>query len=296
MSFPFPRPKREAREQVSEPLKLEQASVTEERKEEQDETTQSPTIDENELSLQKEVRDDHWSLSSSQAPDERSFIIPEETRFKLADNTIERDQRFEEEWPNVSSLAEEKKSSSPLDPNRERAISVIPFISLCWALLLVFSLITLVHRAQPSTIETMIGMIPWLGSYVLRNTHLQRAIVLQSVRPSLQTIMGNREVFVISGVAFNRNPVSVREVRVEGYIFNAAGKEIERQAISVGNAISSKIIRDLTSQEISILQKLNPQRRFEIPPEESASFVIVFLKPRGEIKAFSCRVVSAQST
>ena len=99
---------------------------------------------------------------------------------------------------------------------------------------------------------------------------------------------------MVSGLVVNRNPVSVREVRVEGQTFNAQGREIERQEISVGNAISSRILRDLTVQEISILQRLNPQKRFEIAPDGSASFVIVFLKPSGEIKDFGCRVLSAE--
>ena len=130
---------------------------------------------------------------------------------------------------------------------------------------------------------------------VLKNNHLRPGIALQSLRPSFQTIQGNRQVFVLSGTAVNRNPVSVREVRLEGHIFNAEGKEIDRQIISVGNAISAKMLRDLTAQEISILQRLNPQKRFEIHSDESAGFVMVFLKPSAEVKNFSCRVLSVEA-
>jgi hypothetical protein len=160
--------------------------------------------------------------------------------------------------------------------------------------LLIYALLALTHQAQPLTTERLIKAVPWLGPSVLRNDHLRKGVSLQSLRSGFEKILGNREVFVVSGVAVNRNPMSVREVQIEGYVYNAEGREIERQAISIGNALSSKIIRDLTAQEISILQRLSPQKRFEISPQESAAFVIVFLKPTREIKDFSCRVLSAE--
>lgn len=225
---------------------------------------------------------------------DNSFTIPEEDRSLQIDSATEATPEFEEEWQDSSPVLEEREPITALYPDQDRPVSTLPYISLFGVLLLIYSLLTLMHQAQPRTLETFLKTIPWLGSSVFKNNHLRQGIVLQSLRPSFQKILGKRKVFVISGVAINRNPVSVREVRVEGHIFNAEGKEIEHQAISVGNAISSKIIRDLTAQEISILQKLNPQKRFEIPPQESAGFVIVFLKPSGEIKDFSCRVLSAE--
>jgi hypothetical protein len=88
----------------------------------------------------------------------------------------------------------------------------------------------------------------------------------------------------------------VREVRLEGYIFNAEGTEIGRQLISVGNPISANLLRDMEAKEVSILQEIGPQKRFSIPPDESAPFVIVFLKPPKEIKNFAVRILDAEAS
>ncbi len=173
-------------------------------------------------------------------------------------------------------------------------VSVIPYISLFGLLLLGFSLLTLMHQFQPERLEAYLKPIPWFGPTVLENKHLREGVVVGSLRTSFQRVLGNREVFVITGKIYNRNPVSVGEIRVEGQIHAGEGKEIARQAISVGNPISQKIIRDMTVREIAILQRLRPQKRFEVAPEGSAAFTIVFLKPTKEIKTFSCQVLSAK--
>lgn len=259
-----------------------------------DEEQPSPRTDEVQSSSLSKEKEDSWSITPTHTRDEDRFTIPEENRPPRMDTPAEVNPEFEEDWQNASPPLEESETTPPLDPYRDRPLSTLPYLSLFGALLLIYSLLTVMQQSQPRTIETLIKVIPWLGSSVFKNNHLRQEITLQSLRPSFQTIMGNREVFVLSGVAVNRNPVSVREVRIEGHIYNAEGKEIERQTISVGNAISSKIIRDLTAQEISILQKLSPQKRFEISPDESAGFVIVFLKPSGEVKNFSSLVLSAE--
>lgn len=240
----------------------------------------------------KGAKEESWSLTAAPPEQEKSFTIPDENRSFSVESPSESSDELQDNWQDALPMLEEREAGQGAD--RDRPLSVVPYISLFGALLLAYALIALMYQAQPKTIETAIKTIPWLGQALLKNNHLRHGMVLQSIRPGFQTIQGNREVFVLSGLAVNRNAVSVREVRVEGFIFNAEGKEIDRQTISVGNAISSKILRDLTTQEISILQRLNPQKRFEISPDQSAGFVIVFLKPSAEVKNFSCRVLSVE--
>ena len=175
----------------------------------------------------------------------------------------------------------------------ETPLSVTPYLSLFVILLIIFSMTTVMHQAQPTRLESLIKAIPWYGPLVFKNNYLRKGVSLTSLRSGYQKIQGNREVFVISGEVLNRNPVVVREVQLEGLIYAAGNKEVGRQVISVGNAISSKIIQDMTSREISILQRLKPHTKFSIPPEESSSFAIVFLKPIRNIKSFSCVVLTA---
>jgi predicted Zn finger-like uncharacterized protein len=173
-------------------------------------------------------------------------------------------------------------------------LSVAPYLTLAALLVLFFSMVTLVYSSQPAYLDALLKTIPGLGPSVFKNNHLKDGISLQSVTGRAQTIKGNREVFTISGLALNRNTVSVRALRLEGYIYNADGKELARQASWVGSPISPRIIRDVEPKELSILQELNPQKRFEILPEQSAPFIIVFPKPAKEIGSFGYRVLSAE--
>lgn len=248
----------------------------------------------------EEKNEDHPSSGTVEEqlprPAANPFTISEEGGSLQLDTSTDKGKEFEEDWQKSFPQPGEREPIPALDPDRDRPVSTRLCLSLFGALLLIYSLITLMHQAQPKTVETFIKTIPWLGFSVFKNNHLPQGIALQSLRPRFQTISGNRKVFVISGMAVNHNPVSVRGVRVEGHIYNREGKEIGRQAIWVGNAISPKIVKNLTAQEISILQKLSPQMRFEIDPEGSAGFVIVFLKPGREVKEFSFRVLSVEES
>jgi predicted Zn finger-like uncharacterized protein len=181
-----------------------------------------------------------------------------------------------------------------LDPYRDQPASTVPFLSLFGLLVMLFGFATAFHLAHPNVSEGIVKSIPLVGPSVLKNSHLKNSVTLQSLRASHQTIQGNREVLVITGVAQNQNPVVIREVRVAGQLYNLEGKEIEQQIIWIGNAISPRIIRGMTVQDISDLQRLKPLKTFEIPPGDSIPFTIVFLKSTKEIKDFSCEVLTAE--
>jgi predicted Zn finger-like uncharacterized protein len=225
--------------------------------------------------------EESWSITTSR-PEEEPFDISPEVP-------------TDSDKPSVQSPSPygERETLVAENPHQEHPLSILPYLTLFCCLLLFYSVLTFVNQARPQTVETFLRAIPWLGDSVFKNNHLRLGVDLKSLRPGFQPIPGGREVFVISGVAVNHNPVSVRGIQLEGNIYNAQGKEIERQTIWVGNAISSKIIRGMTAQEISDIQKLPPLRRFEIAPEQPMAFAIIFFKPSGEIKYFSCRVLSS---
>ncbi len=229
------------------------------------------------------------ATSAHEQDTSQPFTPPSPTDWKA-------DFEAEEEEENFPFEEEETQSDTADDPRQANGLSVIPFISLFGLLLLIFFMATLTYQAKPTQLESLIKAIPWFGPLVITNNHLREGIVVSSLRSDFQTIFGGHRVFVISGKIINRTSVSVGEIRVEGQIYSVGGERIKSQAISVGNAISTKIIQDMTAREISILQRLKPQKRFEIPPEESAAFTIVFLKPTKKIKSFSCRVLSAKGT
>jgi predicted Zn finger-like uncharacterized protein len=181
-----------------------------------------------------------------------------------------------------------------LDPYRDQPASTVPFLSLFGFLVILFGFATAFHLAHPNVAEGIVRSIPLVGPAVLKNNHLKNGVALQSLGVSHQTIQGNREVLVVTGVAQNQNPIVIREVRVAGQLYNLEGKELEQQIIWIGNAISPRIIRGMTVQDISDLQRLKPLKTFEIPPGDSIPFTIVFLKSTKEIKDFSCEVLTAE--
>ncbi|MEC4679798.1 MAG: hypothetical protein VST67_03760, partial [Nitrospirota bacterium] len=208
------------------------------------------------------------------------------------------DFEAKEEEENFPFQEEETEAETADNPRQAIGLSVIPFISLFGLLLLIFFMTTLTYQyqAKPTQLESLIKVIPWFGPLIIKNTHLREDLVVSSLRFDFKTISEGHRVFVISGKIINRSSVSVREIRVEGQIYSAAGERIKSQAISIGNPISTKIIQDMTAREITDLQRMKPLKRFEILPEESAAFTIVFLKLTKNIKSFSCRVLSAKET
>jgi predicted Zn finger-like uncharacterized protein len=257
-------------------------------------TTNGPAAaKENTATLTIEQQDQDWSITPPAAVEE-SFTLMNEKSFAEIQNPIEQSFDFASERPAVTK--HEETSSEASAEASSRPFSVAPWLLFCGGLLLLFSGLTLVYQARPQPIESSLKAVPWIGSSVLKNDYLRQGIMLQAGRPRFQRILGNREVFLLSGVALNRNRVKVREVKIEGYVFGSDGKVLERQNITVGNAISSKIVRDLTTQEIATLQRQSPIRRFEIPPDESAPFSIVFLKSSTQIKSFGYRVLSADES
>lgn len=243
----------------------------------------------------EEQRDKEWSFPSGEPSGENIAASAKAQPSPEVDAARAAISEFEDTWERSFPTPDEEEIAAS-DADQERPASTVPYFSLFAVLLLLYSIATLVNQIQPSALESLFKKVPWFGPSVFQNNHLRQGIALQSLRPGSQTILGNREVFVLSGVAHNRNTDSVREIQVEGRVYDAHGKEVGRQAVWVGNAITPKILKDLTAQEITILQKLSPQKRFEIPPQKAASFVIVFLRPPGEIKNFSCRVISAGGT
>jgi predicted Zn finger-like uncharacterized protein len=181
-----------------------------------------------------------------------------------------------------------------IEPYRDQQASTVPFLTLFGLLVVLFSFAAAYYQAHPSASEDVVGKIPLVGSSVLKNNHLHNGVLLKSLQGSYQMIQGNREVFVVSGTAINQNPVVIRKVRLAGQIFSAEGKELEQQSMWIGNALSPKIVRGMTVQDVTDLQKLEPLRNFEIPPGDSVPFTLVFTKPNKVAKTFSCEVTAAE--
>jgi hypothetical protein len=236
-----------------------------------------------------------WSMSAPEETPEEPITMtaPHPIEAKIVDEPVvtQPNQISTEADPPSRETAE---NIVPINTFRDQAASTVPYLTLFGLLLIFFFLTTAYLEAHPKISETVVGKIPLIGPLVVKNNYLKDGVLLKSLRAAYQSIQGNREVLVVSGEAVNQNPVVIRELRVLGQLFNPEGKAVEQQVIWVGNALSPKIIRGMSAQDIVDLQRLKPLKSFEVPPGDSISFAIVFLRPSKEIKDFSCEVLSAE--
>jgi hypothetical protein len=236
---------------------------------------------------------------------EPSNLFPE-PRFTKLEDTANREpekildipNKFDENEPAFAAPQLKEDQGNPanilaMSSYVDQRASIRPYLSLFGLLLIGFSLLAAMTYAKPAAMENLVEKIPFVGATVLKNNHLKDGVLLQSLRTGYQNINGDREVLVLTGVAFNQNPVVIREVKVTGKVFNLEGKELEKQTIWIGNTISPKIIRGMTAEDIPHLQDLKPLKSFELPPGDSIAFTMVFLKPAKQVKDFSLEVVLA---
>jgi len=236
-----------------------------------------------------------WGIGHTSQPREKPFVLAEpngpEGEFVPAakvknDDPFFHKLEFDDPEQNATNI-------TAISPYLDHRASIKPFLTLFTFLVIGFALLAAIGYARPEAPESVLRKIPLIGSAVLKNNHLKRGILIKSLSTSYQTIQGNREVFLVSGIALNQNPVVVREIQLTGTVYNEAGKEIERQIIWAGNTLSPKIIRGMTLEDIPQLQELKPLKSFELPPGDSIPFTIVFLKSSKNAKEFTCEVSTA---
>lgn len=183
----------------------------------------------------------------------------------------------------------------PLPSSTSSKGSTITLVSVGVLVLMAFGLLALTHQINPQPLDSLLRQVPWLGSTLFESRHVKKTLVFESLVSGVRSVLNQKEVFVVSGKLVNRNDRSVHQVRIEAQLFDADGRQLGKQVTFVGNAISAKIIQDMTFREISLLQSLKPQNAYQIPANASADFTIVFPKPKTAVESFRCRVVSAEA-
>lgn len=273
--------------------KANAAAVIPEESEKPDERTDTPTTPTVDTSMQ-------WSMHGrDDAKDEAPFTLADSKRRPEQHKFIDEPNDFPADDAQLQHQMSDREAESPdnilpISSYMDQQASILPYLTLLVILVIIFSVITVISYAHPKASENLVKNIPLFGTSVLKNSHLKDGILIQSVRGGFQSIQGNREVFVITGVAVNQNPSVVREIQITGKVYNDSGKEVEHQTIWLGNTLSAKIIRDMTTEDIPHLQSLKPLKSFEMPPGDSIPFAIVFLKSTKAANNFTCEVSLAE--
>ena len=169
-----------------------------------------------------------------------------------------------------------------------------PYLVFLVALVVVYAIVALDLRNHPARAERLLASVPGIGEMLAEDNLLQTRVQLQDVEGVYQQIKDDKLVFIVSGRAVNTAPAALKGVQIESVLYDAGSKPVETKSIYCGNAMSLKIVKDLSTKEISLLQRLEPPKRFEIRSGESAGFSVVFVGPPPGLKDFSVRVVAAQ--
>ncbi len=184
---------------------------------------------------------------------------------------------------------------SPKKRENLTSFSLRPFLVLLIALALFYGAFSLYLLAHPARTGSLLVRLPLIGRAFVVEQLSPRKINLLNLEGQYQLIRNNKRAFIISGRAVNTALVAAQSIQVEGKIFNEKGKEAGKKTIFCGNEVSIRVVENLSSQGISILQKLVPPKHFSVPPGKSANFLIIFINPPADIKEFSCRVVTVRS-
>ena len=183
-----------------------------------------------------------------------------------------------------------RRARTPKPRERSHIVPLFVFLALVAA---GYGMLTSALFANPALSDKLVGRIPLIGTLGDERL-LVRKVALSDVVGSYQRIKDGKEVFVITGKALNTAPLALQGVQIAGKLFDNSGGSLDQKVISCGNVISTKVLKDLTPQEVSILQKLSPPKKFVIEPGESSTFVIVFMDPPHQAVEFTTQVVAAQ--
>ena len=161
-------------------------------------------------------------------------------------------------------------------------------------LVILYAILALDLSNDPARAEKLVAAVPIFGDLVGEDRLLQTRVQLQDVEGRYQQIKDDKLVFIVSGRAINASPSTLKGVQIASVIFDGTGKPLEEKSIYCGNAMSLKLVKDLSMKEIAVLQAIPPPKRFEIRPGESVGFSVVFVNPPTTVKEFSARVAAAQ--
>ena len=227
---------------------------------------------------------------------------------EIEDDEIEddepEDEEEDEEWE------EEEERLPPHPPVRRRPVPAkrrataprvdprkSPLKPVGWSvaiILLGYLLVAITFDRRPEIAVDSLTRIPVLGKLLGQDHLLAYQVRLDGITGGLDQIKGNRLAYVVTGRAINDSTENLRLIEIEGELI-AGGKTRAVRKVYAANQAKGTI-RDLSINEVDMLLRLEPNRRFLIPPGESASFLLVFPDPPADTSDVVCRVIEARTS
>lgn len=191
-------------------------------------------------------------------------------KFKLFESaTIHQSRNSSKEWRGVAVL------TAP----------IIGFTLLLGALTAGVQSSSTISNTFSSLIAGSYNSIP---SSLLIEESIVKPIVLES----------GESIFYITGRISNQGDRAIKDIHVEGILFDATGKVTAKQISQINSPLTKAKIKNLTPQMIKELQQSRFQRVKELKPKESGEFAIALInsgsQPIDDARYFSTRVYSAK--
>lgn len=201
---------------------------------------------------------------------------------------ISLDPMFEQDDDEFDQPPAESEEAAPAPRESGMMWTILVFLGL---VLLGYAGVTAAFFADPAWRDQILGQLPFVAGND-NDRLLHRKIALAEVTGSHQSVKDDKNVFVISGKAYNTAAEPLVNVQVLGSLLDADGREVGRKAIHLGNIISTKVLTEMTRKEIEVFHNLNVSWR-NIEPGQSYPFVIVFTDPPKNATEFTAKVIGA---
>ncbi len=167
------------------------------------------------------------------------------------------------------------------------------FLACFFFVALGFGAVSLLIAGEPAASATLLAGLPAIGDRFVNPAPAAVQIALRDINTGYQSINGRRQALVITGQALNVGNQPLHEVQIAVRLLDASQQELAKQAVYCGNALSARMISQMTPRELDFYQNLGPPKTFVLQPSGSSPFVTVFVEPPAGAGSFAIQVERA---
>ncbi len=223
-----------------------------------------------------------------------AYAAPVDVDAPVADAAAEEPPADPPAEPKPTPRRRRKAPPLPPPPARSPLSQFMPWVGFAVTIAIGFACTTWLFLARPVLADRVLATLPGFAD-LQESVLLSRQMHLSAVEGAYQLIGDRETAFVVSGYATSTAPFPVHDVKVRARLLGANGDVVAEKSIYCGVATTPPVLSDLDSREVSVLQRIQPPRRFAIAPGDDARFLVVFVDPPDGVARFALDVVSASA-
>jgi hypothetical protein len=153
------------------------------------------------------------------------------------------------------------------------------FVAMFFVVAIAFVAASGLISSEPVASARLLSAAPRIGTYFARPIVPAMLVALHDIRPEYRTLKGGQVALVITGTAQNVGARPLHLVQIDANLLGGGARPVRSLGVYCGNALSAKMLGEMTPREIEFSQGLSPQKSFAMEPSGSASFLMVFINP-----------------